>query len=121
MADTTGDRVRGVVGIAHWPQVVEGFEFQVIEFHRQRGVIEYLTQNSSTFSSVFQEANFENPEEEELEERDNRSRETNEEVKVCYSFSFSVSVSPGPVFFTTRSKFCMRLPLIILGKTLFGL
>lgn len=69
MADATGGRVRDVVGIIDWTQIVEGFEFQIMEFCRQGGITEHFKQNSNTFSFVFQEANFENTKEEELEQR----------------------------------------------------
>lgn len=78
MTDSAEGRVRDVVGITDQMQIVEGFEFQIMEFYRQWGVTEhFFLKNSNMFSSMFQEANFENMKEEKLERRDNRSRETN--------------------------------------------
>jgi hypothetical protein len=55
----------------------EGFKSQIKELYRQQRVTENLKHTSKTFSFVFWEANFQNSKEKELEQRNNRSRETN--------------------------------------------
>lgn len=42
MTDSAEGRVRDVVGITDQTQIVEGFEFQIMEFYRQWGVTEHF-------------------------------------------------------------------------------